>query len=114
MFKLTSSLARSALSAFRPASFVCVPKFNFSTNTGRNAPPPAPKEPKRPALIDQVESEIKFEKENVPENVELLEVLQKSNWNITSNGLFHELSKKFGDKNVTVAFFSRSPSAANE
>lgn len=113
MFKLTSTLTRSALSAFRPVSFMCVPKFHFATNAGRT-PPPAPKEPKRVSLKEQVESEIKFEKENVPENVELLEVLQKNDWTLTSSGLFHELTKKIGDKNVTVAFFSRSPSAGNE
>lgn len=74
MFKLTTSLARSAYSAIRPFSFMCIPKYNFATNTGRNVAPPI-KEPKKPVLKEQVESEIKYEKENLPENKELLETL---------------------------------------
>jgi stress response protein YsnF len=62
-------------------------------------------------LKDQVENEIKFEKENSPDNTELLETIAKENWTLNSNGMFHELSKKVGDKNVSITFLSRSPAA---
>ena len=114
MFKLTTSLAKTVFSTLRPATLMYIPKYNFATNTGRQTPPPAPKDIKKPLLKEQVESEIKFEKENLPDNADLVAVIEKNGWTLQSAGLFHELTKPLGDKNVVVTFFSRSPSAAPE
>ena len=113
MFKITTSLVRKAFTSVRPVRMLCTPRYGFA-NTGRSTPPITPKEIKKPALKEQVESEIKFEKENVPDNAELLETVTKDGWTVNSKGMFHELTKKIGDKTVNITFLSRSPSAAAE
>lgn len=108
MFKLSSSIVRRALVSFKPMRMLCIPKYGFA-NTGKT-----PAAPTKLVLKDQVENEIKFEKENTPDNTELLETIAKENWTLNSNGMFHELSKKVGDKNVSITFLSRSPAATPE
>lgn len=114
MFRITNSLVRKAFTSFKPVRTLCTPRYGFA-NTGRSTPPPiTPKEVKKPALKEQVESEIKFEKENTPDNAELLETVTKDGWTVNSKGMFHELTKKIGDKTVNITFLSRSPSSAPE
>lgn len=61
-----------------------------------------------------IENEIKYEKKNIPENTELLELLEMKKWTITSKGMFHKLTKQVDDKIVNITFLSRSPAPSNE
>lgn len=113
MFKLTTSIVRSTFSAFKPMRLLSTPRFYFA-NVGRQVATPPPKDPPKISLKEQVENEIKYEKENTPENTELLDQLKKDNWELTSKGLFHELTRRVGDKVVNITFLSRSPAPTNE
>ena len=112
MFKITASLVRNTFSSFKPIRLLHTPRFLFATGPRSNST--NKQNPPKPALREQVENEINYEMENIPDDSESINALKNDNWTLNSKGLYHELNKQMGDKTVTVTFFSRPPSATPE
>jgi hypothetical protein len=65
-------------------------------------------------LIQQLDEEIKYEKENKPDSTEVLKNLEKNGWTVRNEGPMVELKKQSGDNTVYVIFNVRSPQAEKQ
>lgn len=65
-------------------------------------------------LSQQLEEEIKYEKENKPDSAEVVKILEKNGWAVKQDGTSIELKKQTGDKTVFLTFNVRSPQAAKQ
>lgn len=65
-------------------------------------------------LAQQLDEEIKYEKENKPDSSEVLKILEKNGWTVKQDGTNIELKKQSGDRSVFIHFNVRSPQAAKQ
>ena len=103
LLRLSSRLLRPAKS-LRLFTTVPRPRLSFAFSTSTNS-----------SFANQLEEELKYEKENAPSNEYLLQTIQNSGWKVnTSSNTLVELTKKDTDKSVSVVFYAEPPHSQEE